>query len=457
MTAQFLTSEILDICKARKVQGFLDDDNHAICTDSRAVQPGNFFLALSGEKFDGHDFLGQVLAADAAGAIVAERPFYPVGNQQFVLLAVDDTLRAYEDLAREYRLRIAPQTVAITGSSGKTTTKELCASVLSAGFVTHKSQANENNEYGVPKTILSMPDTTQALVLEMGMRGSGQIAQLVATALPEVAVIVNCGTAHIELLGSKENIIKAKCEILERLSVRSGLAVIGSPTDELLNYARSVFKGKILAFKQDAVQTIAVTNDYTEFKLADSEQIFLVNGHGLPIIQDAWCAICVGRQFGMDDKDIASGLADYQPVKGRGSRLLSPSGALIVDESYNANPDSVKAAVSAFVDSDVFPYEKKVVVLGEMRELGDWSEALHREVGRFLADLKFDKLITVGPVAAMIAESAVKGKFVRENVQTLEEVARLIEPDLGQQTAVLIKGSQAVNLKSLVEKLMAYF
>ncbi len=238
----------------------------------------------------------------------------------------------------------------------------MCAAVVST-VESHKSKANENNEIGLPKTILSMPPDTRVLVAEMGMRGLGQIALLAETARPDAAIITGVGTAHIELLGSVENIIRAKCELFEKLRPE-GIAIIGDPTEALIVRTKEVFNGQVALFNHDMVQETNVNMESTRFKVDGFACEFSCMRMGLRHLQDAWCAVSAGRSAGLSDEDIARGLATYRSVEGRGNRLTLASGNIVIDESYNANPDSVKCAVEAVLDPRAFPAGKQIYCTG---------------------------------------------------------------------------------------------
>lgn len=477
MSGRFSADEIIEITGGRLAVGMLPDDSGAITTDTRMLEEGDWYLCLAGERFDGHNFLGDAFARGAIGAIVDERPSYPIANSQFPLIAVGSTLEAYHTLAKHWRLLIDPLVVAITGSSGKTTTKEMCAAIMSAGFKVHKSNANENNEIGVPRTILSMREDTQVLIIEMAMRGLGQISQLAATALPDIGIITNVGVAHLGPLAGLENITTAKCELLAHMQKESSLAIIGQPTEALLARAQQVYSGRLALFEPRCLSELAVTPEKTTFSLnfklpqyasgnfkQDSclsmpteaaSQIFEVSAHGIPHLQDAWCAIVAAKEAGLDNDTIARGLKDYQPVSGRGSRLKAENGALVIDETYNANPDSVRSAVSVFVDERVYSSKHKIVVLGELAELGDKGAELHRSLGLWLADKRLNTLITIGSLARHIAEGAEGALFEIVACQDQVEAERALRARLLPDSSVLIKGSHSANLDRLVARLLS--
>ena len=453
MTAVFTGEEIMEVCQGRLASGLMPDEAGSLVSDTRLVEPGQWYIAFSGEKFDGHDFLGDAFVGGALGAIVSERPNYPLGNQQFPLIAVEDTLAAYCDLARNWRRRISPKVIGITGSSGKTTTKEMCAAIFCQNRRCQYSAKNENNEFGVPKTLLSMPDDTQVAVIEMAMRGAGQIDQLAACAVPNIGIITNAGTAHIELLGSRQKIASAKCELLERLNGESGVAILGSDQAGLLDCARSVFKGRLHVFSEEAVEITGSDTQATTFRLKDSPQLFYVKAHGLPLISDAWCAVMAGRELGLTDSEIAAGLKFYQALGGRGNHRQAECGTLIIDESYNANPESVRAAVMAMSDKAAFKQSKKFLVLGDLLELGNQGPALLQELGSWLKDSQLQLLITVGSLARHIFEGSGGAKYERLHCQDMSIAEKELRQRMDSDTCILIKGSHGARLDKLVDAL----
>lgn len=470
MAAEFTAEEILEICSGRLAQGLLPDGAGRIATDTRQLERGDWYLALCGERFDGHDFIGDAFAGGATGCIVAERPSYPLGNQSFPLIAVPDTLRAYHDLARNWRRRINPLVVGITGSSGKTTTKEMCAAAMSVGLATHKSAANENNEYGVPRTILSMPEDCRCLVVEMAMRGLGQIALLAATAEPDIGIIVNAGVAHLELLGTVDNIISAKCELFEHLRPGRSLGIIGNPTEALVAKASQVCRAPLVLFSRERCLEDGAAGDITRFRClpepelvplrgsggaVSADTVFSVRARGLPHLQDAWCAVTAARAAGLADADIASGLSAYEPPPGRGNKLTTAGGALIIDESYNANPDSVMVSIGALLDERADERPTKIVVLGDLAELGEESERLHRDLGLWLKDKPLSALVTVGERARLIADGASGAGFDVIVCDSRQGAERILRPRLDRSASILIKGSHSARLDELVAALLS--
>lgn len=320
-------------------------DYQLINTDTRAIKTGDIFLALKGANFNGHNFIDQALESGAKFAYSQEEinskypeKVYKVGN----------TLETYQKLANQYRNLINPIVIAITGSSGKTTTKELLQLVLSEKFKVHYSEANFNNEIGVPKTILSMPQNTEVLILEMGMRGLGQIELLSKIAEPNIAIITNIGTAHIELLGSRENIKKAKLEICTGLKSRNNLTstlIVDSKLYSELD--KELANIKLIKF--------------------DYQKNFVVEG----LLSEGLCADInavyeIAKLLGMQDLEVTQGLRKYKPGKGRGEFIYDKQGNLYIDESYNSNPEAVYNSIQALLEQ--FPNDYRIAVLGDILE-----------------------------------------------------------------------------------------
>lgn len=450
MTAEFTGEEIMEVCKGRLASGLMPDEAAPLVTDTRVLGEGQWYVAFAGDKFDGHDFLGDAFVAGALGAIVGERPNYPIGNQQFPLIAVEDTLEAYLALARNWRKRISPKLIGITGSSGKTTTKEMCAAIFCQNRRCHYSAKNENNAYGVPKTLLAMPDDTQVAVIELAMRGLGEIEQIAKCALPDIGIITNAGTAHIELLGSRENIAIAKCELLEQMNKTRGVAILGSNEAQLVQRARSVFPGRMHIFAEESIEIISVDEEYSRFRIADSEQVFEVRAHGMPLISDAWCAVMAGRELGLSDLEIAAGLKFFKTIGGRGNRMQATNGAILIDESYNANPESVRAAVLALSDRNAFPQAKRFVVLGDLLELGAQGPALLQELGTWLKGHQLDLLITVGSLSRHIYAGASGAGYELVHCQDMQIAEDELRKRMDSNTCVLIKGSRGARLDKLI-------
>ncbi|MBS1995594.1 MAG: UDP-N-acetylmuramoyl-tripeptide--D-alanyl-D-alanine ligase [Cyanobacteria bacterium SZAS LIN-2] len=465
MTATFSPEQLHSVLAqsepSTKLAGALSGPPLTVCTDSRQACDKTVYLALKGERFDGHSFVAAAIDAGAPGAIINQSAEASVleslGDRQCFLLIVPDTLRAYQNLATSYRLRVNPTVVAVTGSSGKTTTKEMCAAVFS-GRRFFKSAQNENNEIGVPKTILAMPEDTQILILEMGMRGLGQIAELAACGRPDIGIITCVGVAHIELLGSRENIARAKCELLEHLNPANPgrEAILGQAEALLVDRAAAVFTGKTHIFPADTFKVVSADAQSETFVFGQehSQNQYTVYAHGTFLLQDAWCAVQAGLSAGLSPAEVAAGLSTWRAVEGRGNAVGTRSGALLVDESYNSNPDSVRCAVEAICSGEAFPQPSKIVVLGEMLELGDFSDRLHEELGHWLKDKPISMLMTVGSQAGLIASGASGAAFEILPLKDREEAQAKLRQLMQKDCCVMVKGSHGTKLYELVGALL---
>ncbi|MDB9529389.1 UDP-N-acetylmuramoyl-tripeptide--D-alanyl-D-alanine ligase [Oscillatoria sp. CS-180] len=412
-----------------------------ISTDTRSLRPQDVFLALKGDRFDGHRFAQQALDQGVAAVIVQE----PIGRGP--QLIVEDTLAAYQAIAQWWRQTLETPLVGITGSVGKTTTKELIAAALSTQATpVLKTQANYNNEIGVPQTLLELDETHRYGVIEMGMRGPGQIALLAKIAQPEVAVITNVGTAHIELLGSRQAIANAKCELLAELSP-SGTAVLNADDERLMQTAAGVWSGKHITF--------GLESGDIRGQLVDPDTIE-VNGISLPLplpgkhnAMNFLAAIAVMEAFELNWRDWQTGLVVNLP-SGRSTRVVLPHDIVLLDETYNAGLESMKAALQLLKDT---PGQRHIAVLGTMKELGEHAVSLHRQVGETVQALQIDRLLTLADPTetdALIAGAASVPVESFNSPRALQDrLQQLIQPG----DRILFKASRAVLLDKVVDAL----
>ncbi len=415
-----------------------------VSTDSRTIEYNEIYLPLKGPNFDGHDYIADAMEKGARGFFTSSKR-KKHENAKFILY-VKDTLKAYLKLALYCKRKISPITVAITGSSGKTTTKEMMAHALAEQYKVHKSELNYNNEIGLCKTILSMPEDTEVLVLEMGMRGLGEIELLSKYSEPDVAVIVNTGTAHIGRLGSVENIAKAKCEISKHLH-KEGL-LIADDTKLICN--GNTYKGRTIyaGLNSMNLQILSKTVDSSEFEYKNHRYHLDVEGEYN--IANAVFVIEAGLRLGVSVKKIAKGLAKYRPIEKRWE-VEKIKGYKVINDSYNANPESVKAALSTFLDL----YDgDKLVVLGDMGELGLDEIKYHEEIGTFLNNYVESRykinLITVGKLSENIAKTT---KIESKSFDSNENVAKYIIENIPESTTILFKASRSMKFEEIIEEL----
>src|SRR5437870_2774931 len=424
-----------------------------ISTDSRTIKPGELFVALHGENFDARDFVETVAKSGSAGALV-NRNWNGHVPKIFALIRALDPLHAYQQIAANYRRSLTLKVVAITGSNGKTSTKDFAASVLARKFRVTKTEGNFNNHVGLPRTILEATSEDEVAVWEIGMNHPGEIAELSKIAAPDAAVITNIGVAHIEFLGSREAIAREKGALAEAVGPEG--TVILNADDSFTKTIAARARGKaILAgisagmIRAHEISQSATGTDFTILEGAHRCRAQLPVP-GLHMAQTALLAVAAGRVFGLSLEECAAGLAAAPLTKAR-LQIKEVHGVQFIDDSYNANPDSMKAALHTLVELDADG--KRVAVLGEMRELGSESEHGHREVGETAAALGVDHLIAIGSVAAAIASAAEhaglrNSRTGNSPTEAAEILAEIAEPgDL-----VLIKGSRAARTERVMEE-----
>ncbi|MDN5332260.1 MAG: UDP-N-acetylmuramoyl-tripeptide--D-alanyl-D-alanine ligase [Tepidanaerobacteraceae bacterium] len=431
-----------------------------ISTDSRTIKPGELFVPLIGEKFDGHDFIKMAFERGAGASLCSEDRKYKISDLEFEkpLILVKDTKEALLKLAEYYRSLFDIPFVAITGSVGKTSTKEMVAAVLGSRYKVLKNEGNFNNEIGLPLTIFGLDDH-EVGVVEMGMSGFGEIRRLSILVKPKVGVITNIGVSHIEKLGSKENIARAKLEIAEVLSEKD-LMVLNADSPEL--YAkkgklipRTLFFGiekgdlkaeDIVSLGQDGM-TFRVTGDGIDFPV----KIPFV---GIHQVYNALAAVAVGLEFGLSVDEIRRGLLDAKPCKMRLEFKKSRTGATVIDDSYNASPDSMKAALKVL--SELGKGKKKAAVLGDMLELGDYAADAHREVGKCAAAVT-DILVCIGNHAEDLARGALEEGLSSRFIYTFskkDEALACMEKLVGDCDIILVKASRGMKMEEIVDFLV---
>lgn len=423
-----------------------------IRTDSRTLKGGELFVALRGENFDGHDFVEAAAKANAVGAIV-ESDWKGKLPETFALIRAEDTLQAYQELAANYRRSLPLKVVAITGSNGKTSTKDFAAAVLARRFRVTKTEGNFNNHVGLPRTILEATSRNEVAVWEIGMNHPGEIAALARLAMPDVVIITNIGVAHIEFMGSREAIAVEKGALAEAVDAQG--TVILNADDPFTKSMAKRARGKVLFAGTTAgairASEISQSESGTDFTILEGAHRCRAQlpVPGLHMVQNALLAVAAGRVFGLSLEECAAGLVAAPLTKAR-LQIKEIQGVHFLDDSYNANPDSMKAALRTLVELDADG--KRIAVLGEMRELGSESEHGHREVGETAAALKVDHLITIGNAAATIAQAAQragleKSVAVNSTTEAAELLGEIVEPgDL-----VLIKGSRAARTEEVIE------
>ncbi|HET7616777.1 MAG TPA: UDP-N-acetylmuramoyl-tripeptide--D-alanyl-D-alanine ligase, partial [Bacillales bacterium] len=399
--------------------------------------------------YDGHDFAAQAIEQGAVASLwQIDRPVPEEIPADFPLFFLDDTLEGLHRLAKQYLRLVHPKVIAVTGSNGKTTTKDMIEGVLGSKFQTHKTKGNMNNHIGLPLTILSMPEECEALILEMGMNHFGEISLLSKLSEPDLAVITNIGESHIEFLGSREGIAKAKMEITDGLKPEGKVIFDGDePLLDVLKKRRSLACGYNDG-NDLRISSVRPSEAGTTFSINEEQPLFDLPVLGDHNVKNASFAIGVGRETGMTDSDIAESLKQIRLTNMRFQRIQGKNGAMLINDAYNASPTSMRASIRAVKELNGF--SKKVLVLGDMHELGPDEKTYHESVAESIEPPITD-VITVGDRARWIAE-AVSISVNVTAVKTKEEAAEIIEPMLAPEAVILFKASRAVELEEIVDR-----
>lgn len=437
-------AKIIEILDATPIQ--VDDGLYAamgerIHTDTRTIRPGDVFLAFRGETFDGHQFVERAIAAGAIAAIVSKE--IPGAGPQLV---VTDTLDAYQKLGQWWRQQFEIPIIAITGSVGKTTTKELIAAVLETQGPVLKTEANFNNEIGVPKTLMGLSEHHQFAVVEMGMRGRGEIACLAKIAQPDIAVITNVGTAHIGRLGSREAIAEAKCELLAE-APKDAIAILNAETPLLPQTAATVWSGKTITYGLSTGEFRGAMVEETQLEVhGDRFPLPLPGQHNA---LNYLAAIAIAQELRLDLEPLKQGITVTLP-DGRAQTHELPGDIVLLDESYNAGPESMTAALKLLVKT---PGQRKIAVLGPMKELGDHAVDLHQEIGGVVAQLGIDQLL--------ILDEGEEGTAIAHGAQPMDSIQfgnhdaliDYLQNHCQSGDRILLKASHSVGLDKIVAAL----
>ena len=424
----------------------------AVCTDSRHITPGCLFLPWVGEKFDGHNFIDAALSAGAAGCLCARLPINLRPDKFYI--KVDDTRLALRALASHYRDKFQIPVIQITGSVGKTTTKEMIAAVLEAKYCVLKTPENFNNDIGTPLTLLGLAPEHEAAVIETGMNHFGEIRYLGQMVRPDIAVVSNIGDAHIENLGSRQGILEAKCEIFENLRP-DGLAVLNGD-DALLRGLELNFRTVRCGQSPDCDVRITELADHgvegitCTVTTARDRYALTVPAPGEHMAYSASMAVAIAEELGLSREEIIRGVAAYESAGSRMRVIRLPGNRLILDDCYNANPQSVTAALEILAKTEC---DRKVAVLGDMGELGELTAQAHYNMGALAAMLGIDFVAAIGEKAVKIADGTAQSGGTTVHFATKEEAVHELIDQLEEDTAMLVKASHAMHFEKLVERL----
>ena len=429
---------------------------NAVVTDSRKVAPGCVFVCFPGERVDGHTFAAGAYKNGAA-YVIANHPVEGVPEDRTVV--VPSSHMAMVRMASNYRILFSPKMIGVTGSVGKTTTKEFCYAVLSAFGKTLKTEGNQNNEIGLPNTLFRLEPDTEYAVVEMGMSNLGEIERLARCARPNAGIITMVGVSHLESLGTRENILKAKLEICAGLPDGAPLAL--NADNDLLPTAKIPPRLRPVRFGIDAENAdvravdIAPAGTGTSFTLVDKEfgkfEVTIPTA-GRHTVYDALAAYAAATRLGLDAARAAAALADYRTT-GMRQNIVEKQGVTVIEDCYNASPDSMKAALSVLHDLPV--QGRRIALLGDMLELGDATETGHRQTGEWAAGAGVDLLIAYGSLSTAMAEAAKAKEVSVIHCQTAQEVVQCLQQNVHPGDALLAKASHAMGLEDVLQKFYA--
>jgi UDP-N-acetylmuramoyl-tripeptide--D-alanyl-D-alanine ligase len=438
---------------------------YGISIDSRTAKAGEAFFALRGENFDGHRFIP---AAEKAGCVFAVVEYVPE-NCTIPCIIVENTTEALGRFARSYKNLFSPITLAVTGSVGKTTTKQFIFSVLSTKYETNVTKGNFNNEVGLPLTVLNMTGEHKALLLEMGMNHKGEISHLSHIAEPDIAVITNIGSSHMENLGSREGIRDAKMEIIDGMH-EGGILILNANEPLLADVTAKGLTKLYIGIENEtatySAEQIRINDDHMLFDIRMRSTVIMkdirINVIGRHHIHNALAATVCGMLLGISEESIRRGLLNFIPADMRQS-ITEKDGITVIEDCYNASPESMRAGLDVLCHTAKVKENRPVAVLGDMKELGTYAPRLHKRVGRFLGELGIDALVTVGEEASDIAAGAVIGgmpeahilQFTSAANDDIPAIADNLRSMLREGDTVLFKASRAMALERIVDALTA--
>ncbi|MEL6501973.1 MAG: UDP-N-acetylmuramoyl-tripeptide--D-alanyl-D-alanine ligase [Cyanobacteria bacterium J06623_1] len=445
MPCYFSLTELTSILSENLVEVTNSDLDQSVCgitTDTRTIKPQELFVALVGENFDGHNFVKQAISQGAI-AVIVTRQLESIAVPQFI---VQDTLKAYQQIARWWRDRFEIPVIGVTGSVGKTSTKELISAVLGTQGQVLKTEANFNNEIGVPKTLLQITPEHDYAVVEMAMRGVGEIALLADIARPTIGVITNVGTAHIGRLGSREAIAQAKCELLAQMPF-SSTAILNYDNQLLIATAAQVWQGKTITYGLTGGN---VSGTIDGDKLTVAEQSFPLPLPGEHNASNYLAALAIAQELEIDLTPLLAGLKVQLP-KGRARRYDLPDDLVVLDETYNAGLESMLAAIQMLKET---PGKRHIAVLGTMKELGEHASSLHRLVGEKVQELDLDLLMVLADEKATQAIIDGAPEIPSECFGDRETLTKKLKQVMCPGDRILCKASNSVGLNKVVEALI---
>lgn len=448
--------EILEATSGRLICGNKDFEVKLISTDSRKIDVDCMFIPIMGERFDGHDFITQSFEKGAKCCLTQKEISCPDDK---IVIKVDDTLTAFQDIAKYYRRKFNIPFVAVTGSVGKTTTKEMIACVLEQKYKVLKTEGNFNNQIGLPLMLLKLDSSYQIGVLEMGMSGFGEIERLSEIINPNTAVITSIGVSHIEKLGSQANILKAKLEILKGMQPSDNLII--NADDKMLSNIKDIHVNNIFNYSINSKRGLypfrIESSDESGSKYSviinKNEEYFTIPIPGEHNIYNSLAAIQVGLIYNVPVNDIVKGLKSFVSGKMRQNIINLPNNIKIIEDCYNASPQSMKAGISVL---STLKGDRKIAVLGDMLEMGEYSAEGHNEVGSFVAQKAIDYLFLIGQYKEFTKEGAMQSCMEESKIMYFndkEELSSYLNKFIKENDVVLIKGSRGIKMEQIVSSL----
>ncbi len=434
-------SEIIYWCKGKVNKNYRDFFVKGISTDTRNLKKGEIFIALKGERYDGHSFVKEAFEKGAVASIVSEK--YSSDNS-FILIRVKDTLKALGDIARNYRKKLNMHVVGITGSDGKTTTKEIVKNVLSKKFNTKGTIGNFNNEIGLPLSILQSDKKTEFGIFEMGMNKKGEIDYLSRICQPNSCIITNIGVAHIGFFKNRKEIGEAKSEIFKNLIGEKNVFL--NKDDMFFEYLKEKAKSKNLISvgvkKKADINGRIVEEGMDYFVFESNGKKYRMNFWNTSFIYSGLFGIAFGKKFGISENYIEDVLFEIRPLAGRGEFIKNK--IFIIDESYNSNPISLKNALLCFERKN---FKRKIGVIGDMAELGKFTNFYHYYIGRVIKNLNIDIVFTFGEKSKLISDFCKKGEHFYE----IETLKKKLKEKIKPEDAIFVKGSRILKMENIVE------
>jgi len=459
---QMTAGKILSPIKGELLRGSRDVSFSGVSTDSRTVEKGQLFFALRGETFDGHDFVQEAVKKGAVAVVVNQDWTIDLpAHTRASIIRVPDTLKALGDLAGRWRRRFDARVAAITGSGGKTTTKEMLYAILSLEGLTLKNEGNFNNLIGLPLSLFLLDKSHRYAVLEMGMNRPGEIGRLTEIADPDIGLITNVGHAHIEGVGSIEGVAKAKVELLDKMAPRA-LAILNGD-DRILMQAAAAFRKKPITFGQGLENTVRAEKirnlgrEGFSFDIHHKGKPFSVKLRvpGFHNVSDALAAAAIALSLNLSRDQIQEGLSRFEGIKGRFKVVPLPDGSILIDDTYNSNPSSLRLALKSI--KALAPQGRRVIVgLGEMLELGDETETGHVEAGEMVADTGADWFVALGEHASKMIRGAVDKGFPRRRAiraKDYKEMGSKILEIMKPGDLVFLKASRRMGLERVAERI----